>query len=63
MQSKAKSCALNYTVAVTGCVRICVIYGKLIKPCIIYTICTKVLGNPLVMKRFDYFSNFHEYKS
>ncbi len=29
----------------------------------IYTILAKVLGRPLLMNRFDYFSNFHEYKS
>ncbi len=29
----------------------------------IYTILPKVLGHPLPMNRFDYFSNFHEYKS
>ncbi len=29
----------------------------------IYTILPKVLGRPLLMNRFDYFSNFHEYKS
>ncbi len=28
-----------------------------------YTILPKVLGHPLLMNRFDYFSNFHEYKS
>ncbi len=28
-----------------------------------YTILPKVLGRPLVMNRFDYFSNFCEYKS
>ncbi len=31
--------------------------------CIYCTILPKVLGRPLLMKRFDYFSNFHEYKS
>ncbi len=25
--------------------------------------CPKVLGRPLLMNRFDYFSNFYEYKS
>ncbi len=29
----------------------------------IYTILPKVLGRPLLMNRFDYFSNFYEYKS
>ncbi len=29
----------------------------------IYTILLKVLGRPLLMNRFDYFSNFYEYKS
>ncbi len=29
----------------------------------IYTILPKVLGHPLLMNRFDYFSHFHEYKS
>ncbi len=29
----------------------------------IYTILLKVLGHPLLMNRFDYFSNFHEHKS
>ncbi len=29
----------------------------------IYTILPKVLGHPLLMNRFDYFSNFYEYKS
>ncbi len=29
----------------------------------IYTILPKVLGHPLLMNRFDYFSNFQEYKS
>ncbi len=29
----------------------------------IYTILPKVLGHPLLMNRFDNFSNFHEYKS
>ncbi len=28
-----------------------------------YTILPKVLGRPLLMNRFDYFSNFYEYKS
>ncbi len=28
-----------------------------------YTILPKVLGHPLLMNRFDYFSNFYEYKS
>ncbi len=28
-----------------------------------YTILPKILGRPLLMNRFDYFSNFHEYKS
>ncbi len=28
-----------------------------------YTILPKVLGHPLLMNRFDYFSHFHEYKS
>ncbi len=28
-----------------------------------YTILPKVLGRPLLMNRFDYFSNFNEYKS
>ncbi len=28
-----------------------------------YTILPKVLGRPLLMSRFDYFSNFYEYKS
>ncbi len=28
-----------------------------------YTILAKVLGRPLLMNRFDYFSNFYEYKS
>ncbi len=28
-----------------------------------YTILPKVLDHPLVMNRFDYFSNFYEYKS
>ncbi len=26
-----------------------------------YTILPKVLGRPLLMNRFDYFSNFYEY--
>ncbi len=30
---------------------------------VIYTILSKVLGRPLLMNRFDYFSNFYEYKS
>ncbi len=30
---------------------------------ILYTILPKVLGRPLLMNRFDYFSNFYEYKS
>ncbi len=29
----------------------------------IYTILPKVLGRPLLMNRFDYFSYFYEYKS
>ncbi len=29
----------------------------------IHTILPKLLGNPLLMNRFDYFSDFHEYKS
>ncbi len=29
----------------------------------IYSILPKVLGRPLLMNRFDYFSNFYEYKS
>ncbi len=29
----------------------------------IYNILPKVLGRPLLMNRFDYFSNFYEYKS
>ncbi len=29
----------------------------------IYTILPKVSGRPLLMNRFDYFSNFYEYKS
>ncbi len=29
----------------------------------LYTILLKVLGHPLLMNRFDYFSNFYEYKS
>ncbi len=29
----------------------------------VYTILPKVLGRPLLMNRFDYFSNFYEYKS
>ncbi len=29
----------------------------------IYTILPKVLGCPLLMNRFDYFSNSYEYKS
>ncbi len=29
----------------------------------IYTILPKVLGRPLLMNMFDYFSNFYEYKS
>ncbi len=29
----------------------------------IYIILPKVLGRPLLMNRFDYFSNFYEYKS
>ncbi len=28
-----------------------------------HTLLLKVLGHPLLMNRFDYFSNFHEYKS
>ncbi len=28
-----------------------------------YTILPTVLGHPLLMNRFDYFSNFYEYKS
>ncbi len=28
-----------------------------------YTILPKVLGRPLLINRFDYFSNFYEYKS
>ncbi len=28
-----------------------------------YTKLPKVLGRPLLMNRFDYFSNFYEYKS
>ncbi len=28
-----------------------------------YTILPKVLGRPLLMNRFDYFSNLYEYKS
>ncbi len=28
-----------------------------------YTILPKVLGRPLLMNRFDYFSHFYEYKS
>ncbi len=28
-----------------------------------HTILPKVLGHPLLMNRFDYFSNFYEYKS
>ncbi len=30
---------------------------------IIYTILPKVLGRPLLMNRFDYFSHFYEYKT
>ncbi len=33
------------------------------KICSTYTILPKVLGRPLLMNRFDYFSNFYEYKS
>ncbi len=29
----------------------------------LYTILPKVLGRPLLMNTFDYFSNFYEYKS
>ncbi len=29
----------------------------------IYIVLPKVLGRPLLMNRFDYFSNFYEYKS
>ncbi len=29
----------------------------------IYTILPKLLGRPLLMNRFDYFSHFYEYKS
>ncbi len=35
-------------------------YGWFIQ---MYTILPKLLGRPLLMNRFDYFSNFYEYKS
>ncbi len=35
----------------------------LLSVCHLYTLLPKVLGRPLLMNRFDYFSNFYEYKS
>ncbi len=37
--------------------------AKLCKNETTYTILPKVLAHPLLMNRFDYSSNFHEYKS
>ncbi len=38
-------------------------YFNMLLCCQKYTILPKVLGRPLLMNRFDYFSHFYEYKS
>ncbi len=53
--------SLKYLVVMMGA-RIDVVQAP-IWNVITYTILPKVLGRPLLMNRFDYFSNFYEYKS
>ncbi len=66
IKSRARSrklLRLTIVISVSGkitCVHFCT---QLHNVLITYTILPKVLGHPLLMNRFDYFSNFYEYKS
>ncbi len=54
---------LEETLYICICVCVCIYIYIYIYIHYIYTILPKVLGHPLLMNRFDYFSNFQEYKS